>query len=86
MSLVFSQILEQLNLSKTATLGTETGAIVDMFKQESMWIIRPRGQKVSVVERWPLVEVQLYLIKLASNYFLIFPDLTRHHLIRPTQK
>ena len=45
MSLVFSQILEQLNLSKTATLGTEIGAIVDMFKQESMWIIRPRGQK-----------------------------------------
>ena len=34
MSLVFSQILEQLNLSKTATLGTETGAIVDINKSQ----------------------------------------------------
>ena len=48
-SLVFCQILEQLNLSKTATWGTEIGAIVERFKQEPMSIICPRGQK-----KWPL--------------------------------
>lgn len=31
------------------------------------------------------MEVQL-LTKLKGNYFLIFPDLTRHHLIRHTNK
>ena len=49
MSLVFYQILEQLNLSKTATWETEIGAIVDRFKQEPMSIICQREQK-----KWPL--------------------------------
>ena len=42
----------QLNLSTTATF-----AIVERFKQESMYGLF--AKKVAVVERWPLVKVRL---------------------------
>ena len=47
-----------LNLSKTATLGTEESfhcrevAVVDRLKQESMYGLS--AKKVAAVERWPL--------------------------------
>ena len=48
----------QLKLSTTATLGQKKLAIVERFKQESMYGLS--AEKVAVVERWPLVEVWLY--------------------------
>ena len=57
----------QLNLSTTAILETEESrrckevAVVDRFKQESMYGLS--AKKVAVVERWSyaLVEVRLYI-------------------------
>ena len=60
----------QLNLSATATLGTEESAVVKRwplyrsFKQESIYgfFVHPDVKKVAgVVERWPLAEVRLYI-------------------------
>ena len=54
----------QLNLSTTATLGTEKNdrrrevAVVEKFKQESLYWLS--ATKVAVIERWPLVEVPPY--------------------------
>ena len=42
----------QLNLSTTAIFGTEELAIVERFKQESMYGLS--AKKVAVEERWPL--------------------------------
>ena len=60
----FSKI--QLNLSTTVTLGTdESGrhcrevAVVEWFKQGSMYGLSV--EKMAVVERWPLVDVRLYI-------------------------
>ena len=58
----------QLNLSTMATLGTEESgrynevAVVERFKQRSMnGLFVRRDKKVTVLERWPLVEVWLYI-------------------------
>ena len=48
----------QLKLSTTATLGQKKVAVVERFKQESMYGLS--AKIVAVVERWPLVEVRLY--------------------------
>ena len=51
----------QLNVSTTATLGTEESGhygeatVVERFEQESVNDCPPK--RVAVVERWPLVEV-----------------------------
>ena len=57
----------QLNLSTTATLGTDKSghcreaAVVQRLKQEWMYMygLSAKKQK-AVVERWPLVAVRLY--------------------------
>ena len=58
--------LLQLNLSTTATLGTETSghcgevAVVERSKQE--WMYGLSAKIMAIVERWPLVEVPLYSV------------------------
>ena len=47
-----------LKLSTTATLGQKKVAVVERFKQESVYGLS--AKKVAIVERWPLVEVRLY--------------------------
>jgi len=51
----------QLNLSTTATLGTEgSGHCRDVLnKSQCMDFLSARTKKVAVVERWPLEEVRL---------------------------
>ena len=45
-------------------------AIVEGFKQESMYGVSP--QKVAVVERWPLVDVRLYFFNIfLYNYVVV---------------
>ena len=42
-------------------------AVVERYKQESMvWTVLRDNKKVAVVERWPLVEIRLYLFFGAS--------------------
>ena len=47
-----------MKLSTTATLGQKKVAVVERFKQESIYGLS--AKKVAIVERWPLVEVRLY--------------------------
>ena len=62
-----SESVSQSNLSTTAILETEESgrckevAVVERFKQESMYGLS--AKRVAVVERWPyaLVEVRLYI-------------------------
>ena len=62
-----SESVSQSNLSTTAILETEESgrckevAVVERFKQESMYGLY--AKRVAVVERWPyaLVEVRLYI-------------------------
>ena len=57
-----------MNLSTTATLGTDESGHVERFKQDgSMYGLF--AKKVAVAERWPLVEVRLYLNLLIGLYF-----------------
>ena len=44
-----------MKLSTTDTLGQKKVAVVERYKQESMYGLS--AKKVAVVERWPLVEV-----------------------------
>ena len=56
-----------------ATLGTEV-AIVERFKQEPMYGLSVK--KVAVVERWSLVEVELYFLGVfisRRSSFVFFP-------------
>ena len=65
----------QLNVSTTASLGTEEKghcrevAVVERLKQE--WIYGLSAKKKAVVERWPLVEVRLYLIEISIGNSMI---------------
>ena len=52
------ELMVQLKLSTTTTLGQKKVAVEERFKQESMYGLS--AKKVAVVERWPLVEVRLY--------------------------
>ena len=58
----------QLNLSTTATLGTEESGRCNHCKEVetivNVWTVcqkNGRSREVAVVERWPFVEVPLYL-------------------------
>ena len=61
----------QLNLS-TATLGTGESSycreltVVERFKQESMCGLLAK-KKMAVLERWPLVEVRLYILMVVTE-------------------
>ena len=49
-------------------------AVVERFKQESMYGFSAMAKKVAVVERWPLVEVRLYNFKMVSNSKKLTPQ------------
>ena len=58
----------QLNLSTTATLGTEeSGHCREVETRMNIWTVRPKN-KMAVVERWPLVEVRMYFLSVWSTF------------------
>ena len=42
--------------------------VVERFKQELMYGLSAGTKKVAVVERWPLVEVRLYLSRIVCRH------------------